>query len=139
MNTKQCFDYDLWANRLWIPVAEALGEADILEHLVDSQETWLARCRRKAAPDRDALPLTERFKLSHDDWLDFLAGPRDQAIDYENSRGERYSNEIDAIVQHVINHGTYHRGQLRGIAGERGVAFPETDLIAFIRMGATVS
>jgi uncharacterized damage-inducible protein DinB len=41
---------------------------------------------------------------------------------------------VSDIAAHVVNHGTYHRGQLRERAEADGLDdFPETDLILFFR------
>jgi len=38
------------------------------------------------------------------------------------------------MVQHVVNHGTYHRGQITTLLRQMGAAPPKsTDLIAFYR------
>ncbi|GIX42727.1 MAG: hypothetical protein KatS3mg129_2460 [Leptospiraceae bacterium] len=33
-------------------------------------------------------------------------------INYKNSKGEKYTNSIMEILFHIINHSTYHRGQI---------------------------
>ena len=35
------------------------------------------------------------------------------------------------VLQHVVNHSTYHRGQIARLLKERGVDYPETDLIGW--------
>jgi uncharacterized damage-inducible protein DinB len=41
---------------------------------------------------------------------------------------------IGEIAHHVINHGTYHRGHLRGLCdAAEFTEFPDTDLIKFYR------
>ncbi len=42
-------------------------------------------------------------------------------------------NFVSEITEHVINHGTYHRGHLRGLAEAEGISFPDTDLIVYLR------
>ena len=60
--------------------------------------------------------------------------PLDLWIDYRNMAGFEFKNTVAQIATHVVNHGTYHRGQLRGLAQAEGLeAFPETDLIGFYR------
>jgi uncharacterized damage-inducible protein DinB len=61
-------------------------------------------------------------------------GPLEQPIVYRNLSGFEFTNTIGQIASHVINHGSYHRGQLRGQAHAEGLeTFPETDLIVFYR------
>ncbi|MEM1003550.1 MAG: DinB family protein, partial [Bacteroidota bacterium] len=33
-------------------------------------------------------------------------------IDYVNSKGNAYGNELKDILFHIINHATHHRGQI---------------------------
>lgn len=51
-----------------------------------------------------------------------------EVIHYQNLAGVPQSRALVDIALHVINHGTYHRGQLREMATD---GFPETDFILF--------
>ena len=136
MNIQELFDYDLWATKRWIPAAEAMGETHLLAHILASSQVWLGRCKHEEPDSREDLGLDVRLEQSHAAWQAFLENANLQdKVFYTNTRGESFTNTIEEIVQHVINHGTYHRGHLRGIAEERRVDFPETDLILFIRGG----
>src|SRR2546421_12878226 len=131
------FEYDRWANTQWIQVTKDMGEESILMHNIEGQIVWL--CRIEGT--KFWKPTIEEFALHQErstrNWKRFLMGADLQMlISYETSQGDHYDNTVAEIVRHVINHGTYHRGQLRGIAGERGIAFPETDYIAFMRKDA---
>ena len=128
------FDYDRWANQRWLEPAKALGQEEILLHVLQAQIIWL--CRIEGTPTWDATlqDYTLHLDRSVGRWKRFLLGADlGQVISYVNSQGERYDNAVSEIVRHVINHGTYHRGHLRGIASERGIEFPETDYILFLR------
>jgi hypothetical protein len=55
-----------------------------------------------------------------------------EVINYKRTTGEALSLSLKQIASHVINHGTYHRGVLRGIALlEDRWDFPDTDLANF--------
>jgi len=128
------FDYDRWANLQWLDAANSLGKQDILLHIVEAQVTWLTRIEGTPVWQ----PTLEDFGIHLDRsvgrWKRFLLGADlGKVISYTTSRGDHYDSEVSEIIRHVINHGTYHRGQLRGIAGERGMDFPETDYIHFVR------
>jgi uncharacterized damage-inducible protein DinB len=47
--------------------------------------------------------------------------------------GVRYSQPFWQLLQHVVNHGTYHRGQLTTMLRQLGASAPVTDLIVFYR------
>ena len=55
-------------------------------------------------------------------------------IDYKNVAGEKFRSSIRDIIQHVVNHGTFHRGQIITMLRQVGYTklFP-TDYIAFCR------
>jgi uncharacterized damage-inducible protein DinB len=38
--------------------------------------------------------------------------PSDKVITYKNSKGEEYSNTVEDMLYHVINHSNYHRAQI---------------------------
>jgi uncharacterized damage-inducible protein DinB len=134
------FDYDLWANRVWI---DALGgfnryldrAQETLEHILAAQQIWLDRCGATVFPEQENVRLQELFEITARAWQVMLEeSDGDEPITYANSRGEVFTNTIAQIAYHVLNHGTYHRGQLRGLAEADGFdGFPETDLILFLR------
>ena len=128
------FDYDRWANLQWVAPANAMAQQSILLHIVEAQVIWLTRIEGT----QPWQPTLDEFALHLDRsigrWKRFLLGADLGAvISYTTSAGDRYDSQVSEIVRHTINHGTYHRGQLRGIAGERGVDFPETDYNHFMR------
>jgi len=128
------FDYDRWATLQWLETARAMGEEAILLHMLQAQITWLSRIQGTAnwAPKMEDFVINlERTTGGYKRLL--LGSDLGQIVTYSNSRGEVYENTVSEILRQVLHHGTYHRGQLRGIAGERGIEFPETDFIAFVR------
>ena len=53
---------------------------------------------------------------------------------YTNLRGEPFDDTYEETLFHVVNHGTYHRGQLIMMLREAGVtSLPGTDLIHYLR------
>jgi uncharacterized damage-inducible protein DinB len=57
----------------------------------------------------------------------------DTTINYVNSSGVKYSNKTEDILYHIINHSTYHRGQIITELKENGVVPVVTDYIFFKR------
>lgn len=64
-------------------------------------------------------------KLSEGDW--------NQIISYKDSRGNSHKTPLLPIVLHVVNHGSYHRGQVSSLLRQIGTTPPNTDLINFCR------
>ena len=54
-------------------------------------------------------------------------------INYSNSKGQVFSNSIRDILFHIINHSTYHRGQIATEFKNQGVEPLVTDYIFFKR------
>ncbi len=46
---------------------------------------------------------------------------------YRNLAGDDYQLPIWAVLRHVVNHATYHRGQIVAKLKRLGVACPDTD------------
>ena len=54
-------------------------------------------------------------------------------IDYTNSKGIAFQNKIKDMLFHIINHSTYHRGQLMSELKLQGVTPIATDFIFYKR------
>lgn len=131
--------YDAWATEQWY---EALGRfrdtaraSEVLAHILGARSVWLKRCKGEEPDYSPAAPSRDRILDENGDWMSYLAeADLDELIHYRNRAGEPHSSSVKEIAQHVINHGTYHRGHLRGLAEAEGLEdFPETDWIAYTR------
>jgi uncharacterized damage-inducible protein DinB len=132
------FAYDRWATERWIAFAQSRewSEGDgVLEHIIRASEIWLARIHGEEPDDSTAPTLTMRLAKCHKRWMETLRKlAPDRTIRYRNSSGLQFESSVSDIAAHVVNHGTYHRGQLRERAEADGLDdFPETDLILFFR------
>lgn len=57
-----------------------------------------------------------------------------RVIEYKLLSGQPGKSPFGSMVQHVVNHGTYHRGQITTMLRQMGAAPPKsTDFIAFVR------
>lgn len=142
----QGFDYDLWANRLWFDYLTKKGKGDldlkVFQHILAAQEIWYLRCLGTpptAMPD--FIPTPEKLVELNHSWKTFLeVRDDDPLIHYHRLNGDPGHLRLSQIAHHVLNHGTYHRGELRGLCRARGEEeFPETDYAGFIpTMGLNV-
>lgn len=135
----QSFEYDLWANQQWLG---ALGKIrsiekaqEVMEHILSAQGVWLERCGAWVPVQEDNLDMRTVFRIYSQAWIALVrAVDLNSVVSYVNSSGIRFNQPVGDIALHVVNHGTYHRGQLRGIAEMDGAEeFPKTDLILFLR------
>jgi uncharacterized damage-inducible protein DinB len=71
-------------------------------------------------------------------WAEWAKNASDKMLmnvyEYQNSKKELFRQAAFETVMHVINHSTYHRGQLVTMMRTLGVTtMPQTDFIVFLR------
>ncbi|MBE3554365.1 MAG: hypothetical protein IMW85_05085 [Thermicanus sp.] len=49
------------------------------------------------------------------------------------SKGERFTNHLEEIIHHIVNHGTYHRGNIAAMVRQLGQTGVSTDYIDDLR------
>ena len=140
--------YDLWANLRLIDAIEGLPEGDaraegfrLTSHLLRASTRWLERILDQEATSidkvDDAPALRARAKANAEAWAALLEArtaadfPKDVA--YRSMDGTEHHTELRAIVAHVVNHGTHHRGQVVRHIRLAGFDPPETGLIVYDR------
>lgn len=151
-------DYTAWATTRLLDAALALtpeelardlgsshgGVSGTLEHLYGADVIWTARlCSRPAIRFSD-LPELPPLATLKPQWLALQSGRRDFVIGmnpgenvvYANLSGEAQCSTVGEIVRHIVNHASYHRGQVATLMRQLGHAAPNTDLIVFSRLQA---
>ena len=111
--------------------------------MVNAENIWLSRLEGIQVTPLDASQLksVEDFRKAWDD-LDnrmtgVLAGANDSQLqarmEYQDSRGNKYSHPKLWAFNQLFNHFTYHRGQIVALQRELGYQPVNTDLIGFYR------
>ena len=111
----------------------------LINHTLNAQEIWNYRVLQKPVNTKvwDIRPLDKLKDINNYnletsiliiDNYDF-----EKVIDYINSKGERFSNTVRDILFHVINHSTYHRGQIATDCKLNGMIPLVTDYIFYRR------
>ena len=54
-------------------------------------------------------------------------------IEFRNIAGNQFRHPLWETMQHLVNHSTYHRGQVTTLLRQLGVKPMSTDMIAFYR------
>jgi uncharacterized damage-inducible protein DinB len=133
-----------WADDLMLAtVAEHTpGDIAILQHIYLGEEVWFRRVQgdreiqitQLEAPS-DIGGLANSWPALHRRWTDWADSVTDWGvlIPHCNSRGTEFNMPAWQIVRHLVNHGSYHRGQVAAALRAAGVAPPATDLIVFYR------
>lgn len=132
------FEYDRWANLLWLDFLQKTQTPEvyrkIMGHILGAQTVWVSRIEGESlaaipSPSLEAATieeLNERWKAV------LTTRSPDEVIQYRRTTGEALESSIEEIALHVVNHGTYHRGELRGLCRADEIdGFPETDRIKF--------
>ena len=114
-------------------------------HLWDAELIWLTRLRGESLSDWPSKKFTggksEMLKglvNTSTELLHFIKGKGDafllEKIIYKNMKGDVNENPAEEILFHLVNHGTYHRGQIITLLRESGVTqLVTTDLIVWFR------
>jgi uncharacterized damage-inducible protein DinB len=153
-------DYHYWARDRLLAAVDALTEdqltrdlgssfrsvRDTLVHLCQSEWVWHQRWNGispTAIPDlpepmEDIAAIRRYWAAQERDVRGFFdrldeAGIH-RAVDYRNMAGHAGRSTYAQMLQHLVNHGSYHRGQVTTMLRQLGAAPPRTlDLIAFYR------
>jgi uncharacterized damage-inducible protein DinB len=117
---------------------------DTLVHLYSAEWVWFSRWQGEspASPipsDRfaDAAALAAAWRDLEGDVRAFVGAQAGEAVevvyDYRLMNGSPGRSPFWQMVQHVVNHGTYHRGQVVTMLRQLGAKAVSTDLIAYYR------
>jgi len=134
----EIFDYNFHCNKKLIEQCLAMNTVTpntvrLFSHILNAHHIWNARILNK--------PSEFEIWQEHDvnDWADIHyenqrgsfdivsnADNFDKRIDYENTEERLFTNTLQDILFHIINHSTSHRGQIAvdfRICGENSTGF----------------
>ena len=156
---KQYAAYNFWASQRIIDVVLTLPEEKQLAeipssfnslyktvlHMWDAESIWWQRMKMQ---ERIIVP-SENFKGTLQElagsllqqskqWEEWVGNASDLMLEhvfqYYNNKKEYFKQPVYQMIQHVFNHGTYHRGQLVNMLRQLGVEkIPVTDFIVWSR------
>jgi uncharacterized damage-inducible protein DinB len=153
--TLQFFCYHSWANKQLIEHLSKLPKEIInkevnsvfpsisqtFAHMYAVDELWFLRINGKSVDSIESKRLktiqemNDAFTYLHNEILEFLNHQDDleQTVVYHNTKGQRFSNSIREIIYHIVNHGTYHRGNISAMIRQLGYQGIPTDYIYYLR------
>lgn len=154
----QFFAYNKWANDRMLESLQPLTTEQFTRalgmsfpsvsataaHIAGGEWVWLSRWQgtspsampewAKASSLQD---LTARFAALEDERAAFLRGLSDadvaRPVTFTLFSGASDTQPLVVLCQHVVNHGTYHRGQVAGMLRQLDAAPAPTDLIRWAR------
>ncbi|MCL4524360.1 MAG: DinB family protein, partial [Acidobacteria bacterium] len=124
---------------------------DTLTHIMGGQWIWLERWQGRtptklpAATDfPDLTSLRKRWSEVETDLLAFVNGLTAERLasvsEYKTLTAGTFKSPLWQMLQHLANHGTYHRGQVTTMLRQLGAKSVSTDLSFFYReRGAAAS
>lgn len=149
-------EYNDWADRRILDAAGALDPErftrdlgssfpsvrDTLVHVLSAEWIWLERWKGTspgAMLDPRSFPELAAVRAAWQPVADerraFLADQTEESlarvITYTNTRGERWAYPLRQMMQHVVNHSSYHRGQVVTMLRQLGAAVVATDYLLF--------
>lgn len=158
------YDYNAWANHRSLDAAAALtteqftrpmgssfgSVRDTLAHICGGEWVWLERFQGRspaALPEAsqyaDLASLRERWTEQEARLLLFVGRltqeDLDRVMEYKTLKFGVYHNPLWQSMQHLVNHGTYHRGQVTALLRQLGAQPILTDLMHYYRERSTAA
>lgn len=151
------YEYHHWATRRALNAVASLTMAQLdkswggsfgtgralVRHVVGVERLWLERWNGRSPKElsefpptwsgRDFLRAWETIETEQREYLSELT--RDMLLGeltYTNFKGDRLTYRLPEVLAHVVNHGTYHRGQIVHLLRDLGLPAPSTDYLVFI-------
>lgn len=150
------YTYNRWANRRVCEAARLLEVRDFvrdlrashssvrgtLVHIMWGEWVWLQRWKREspkqmfAADDFPSpVELEARWQTVEREQEQFIERLTDaelrELVSYENLQGQRWEYTRGQMMQHVVNHSSYHRGQVAILLRQLGKIPNATDFLVF--------
>ena len=141
------YQYNAWANTRVINCLSRQKVADekilnIMGHIVAAQFLWLHRIKGLPPPDVKlwgTYTLDQLLVMAEDagkKWIDFVESTEDfdRELTYRNYLNELYTNNVEMIMIHLVNHSSYHRAQIAMLLRQKGFEPINTDFITYDRV-----
>jgi uncharacterized damage-inducible protein DinB len=118
---------------------------DTVAHICDAERIWITRLKGETPHGSQKLDRIPDVEAARREWAELEGELREQlarlgpeaverTIEYQDLRGNDQSDVLWQILQHMVNHGTYHRGQITTMLRQLDAEPPRSmDLIAFYR------
>lgn len=151
-------EFNRWANLRLLDAVAGLTPAELTGnmnssfpsvldtalHIYQAEWIWLSRCRSETitnVPGEDTRPSLESLREEWDAlWASQLAFLDDDAaahvdrlVRFRLRSGVEREQALGELIRHVVNHGTYHRGQLVTLLRQLGKTPPSTDYTLYLR------
>lgn len=141
------YQYNAWANKRVTDalIGQQVKDEKILTlmgHIVAAQFLWLHRIKGWPAPevklwgDYQLDELVAMADKAARQWLEFVESTDDfnREMTYKNYTGDPYTNNVEMVMIHLVNHSSYHRAQIAMLLRQKGLEPVNTDFITYDRV-----
>jgi uncharacterized damage-inducible protein DinB len=151
---RKLFEYDHWANRETLTSLSSLNSAPeeplkFFGHVVGAQRIWLSRINQDdpnppaAWPSLTLQQCRAAVEDLHERWAAFLATLGQEQLSssvcYRNLKGLEFKTPLEDVLQHVVLHSAYHRGQVATAVRRAGGKPAPTDYVVYIRQNPALA
>ncbi|MCX6629455.1 MAG: DinB family protein [Candidatus Solibacter sp.] len=156
----EMFDHNYWARDRQLQACARLTEEqflrplgnsfpslrDTLTHLLAVEWIWLERWRGRAprvllSPEEfpTLSALSQRWRTVEHEMREHVAGLSEEAIEWPmtcvSTRGQPWTYTLWRMILHLLNHQSYHRGQVTALLRQLGEQPPKVDFLDAHDMG----
>lgn len=141
------YQYNAWANKRVLGTLQQQNVNDekilsLMGHVIAALFLWLHRIKGLPPPDVKLwgeYSLDQLILLSEragQEWVHFVESTPDfnRQLTYKNYVGENYTNNVEMIMIHLVNHSSYHRAQIAMLLRQKGLEPINTDFITYDRV-----
>jgi uncharacterized damage-inducible protein DinB len=141
------YAYNYWSNKRVLGAIQEQNVTDskilqLMGHVLAAQYLWLHRIKGLPAPDvklwgeYTLIKLLEMAEDVGNQWIDFVESTDnfDRELTYRNYTNDPYTNNVEDIMIHLVNHSSYHRGQVAMLLRQKGYEPINTDFITYDRV-----
>lgn len=100
---------------------------ELLSHILNAQKIWNERLKGNSDYVKvwEVQKIDELERIEIENFQESLAviekEDLDRIVEYRNTKGAHYRNSVRDIIFHMVNHSTYHRGQIATEFRKQGI------------------
>lgn len=155
IHLQELYNYNYWANKRYLAVAETLTPEQLLQkhghswesaqailvHMLSSERMWRLRWLGEPAQALNAndFPTLESIKTY---WVDVEKNMRDflakqnelsllKDVSYTNPKNETFTLPLWQMMLQPPNHNTHHRGELASMFALMNIPHPEEEIVQY--------
>ena len=122
---------------------------ETLVHILGAEWIWLRRWKGTSPPAllsaaefQDLDSIKARWPEVEGEQMEFVSqitdGSLKEPLKYVNLKGQAYQYPLGRVMQHLVNHGSYHRGQVTNFLRQLGAQPVATDLLVYFDVDGKV-